>query len=908
MSDVLIFIVAGLAAGSVYALAGVGLVLTYKTSGVFNFAHGALATVAAYCFYTLVVSHGWSWPLAAVVAVLVLGALMGLMLEPFARALRRVSLPMQVAGTVGLLLAVQAIVALIYPDQDLRQVPQFLPQGGFTLAGAPVQWANVCTFAVALAATIALSLVLRHTRSGIATRALVDDDQLLALNAVSPVTVRRGAWITGSILAAASGVLFAPLLPLNSVQLTLLVVSAFGAAAVGRFTSLSLTLVGGLLIGVAASLATRYLTSSAWAGIAPSLPFIALFVVILFRRRSAGTGGAVNVARPGSAWSAPVALQTGLGVVVLGALAAVPSFAGIHLADWSAGLGAVVLFLSLALLVRTSGQVSLCHVAFTAIGAAAFSHFAVGVGMPWPVALVAAGLVAVPIGALLAIPAIRLSGLYLALATFGFGILLQYMFYTRNYMFGISGIGLRMPRPAFSGGQQLGDTGYYYLALILCAVCALIIVGLSRGRLGRLLRGMGDAPTALATTGASVTTTRVLVFCLSAFLAAVAGALIGVARTNVSVSSYPPLLSLTYLALIMIVVGREPWNALLAGLSLMVIPSYLSGGNVPIYMQLIFGASAILVAIGPASAGPPAWLRSRIDTLFRRSKPVAGTVAAASGPATIRERLSGSGLHVSGLCVRFGGIVALDDVEMEVQLGRITGLIGPNGAGKTTLFNACSGLVHPERGTVRLGDRDISRARPADRARRGLGRTYQDMRLFDSLTVRQNVALGREGSYAGRNPLSHLAGRRAANRAVRNATNEAIELCGLTELADQPVLGLSTGQRRLVDLARCLAGAHRLLLLDEPSSGLDVAETAQLGAVARRVVEERGVGVLLVEHDLPLVLDICSHIYVLDFGKLIFAGTPAEVAGSPVIQAAYLGDASIDKLIDTGDATVGGVR
>jgi ABC-type branched-subunit amino acid transport system ATPase component len=420
------------------------------------------------------------------------------------------------------------------------------------------------------------------------------------------------------------------------------------------------------------------------------------------------------------------------------------------------------------------------------------------------------------------------------------------------------------------------------------------VVGLIRGRLGRLLRGMSDAPTALATTGASVTTTRVLVFCLSAFLAAISGALIGVAQTNVSSVSYPPLLSLTYFALIMIVVGREPWNALLAGMTVMVIPSYLTGGNVPIYLQLVFGASAVLVAIGLATAGPPTWLRDRVDALFRRSKPAVGAVTAASPPAAIGERLTGSGLEVSGLRVRFGGILALDDVDVMVPLGQITGLIGPNGAGKTTLFNACSGLVRPEHGTVRLADRDITHAPPAERARQGLGRTYQDMRLFDSLTVRQNVALGREGHYAGRNPLSHVAGGRAATRAVRNATNEALALCGLAELADQPVLGLSTGQRRLVDLARCLAGAYRVLLLDEPSSGLDIAETTQLGAVVRRVVQERGVGVLLVEHDLPLVLDICSNIYVLDFGKMVFSGAPAEVAASDVVHAAYLGDAAVE--------------
>src|SRR6266536_2074591 len=762
VQELLIFVIAGLSAGAVYALAGVGLVLTYRTSGVFNFAHGALATVAAYCFFTLLVTHGRPWAWAASVSIVVVGTVMGLLLEPFARIIRLAGLAMQVAGTVGLLLAIQAIVALIYPDENLRQVPQFLPSGGFELAGTPVQWSDVITVAFALLVTVVLTLALRYTRAGLTTRALVDDDQLLSLNAISPPTVRRAAWIAGSILASASGVLFAPLLPLNSVQLTLLVVAAFGAAAVGGFRSLAFTFVGGLVIGVLASLTTRYVTQPAFVGLAPSLPFVVLFLVILLRRRgTAYMRTAVN--RIESNWSAPAPLQLGLGVAVLVALALVPSWAGIDLDEWIAALGTVVLFLSLALLVRTSGQVSLCHVAFTAIGACGFSHLMTGAGLPWALALIVGGLIAVPVGAVLAIPAIRLSGLYLALATFGFGILLQYMFYTRGFMFGSSGNPLPMPRPSFGGSNQMGDTAFYYLVLGILLLAAIAVIALTRSRLGRLLRGMSDAATALETTGASVTVTRVLVFCLSAFLAAVAGALIGAARTTVSVVSYPPLLSLTYFALIIIVIGREPWNALLAGLSLILIPAYVSGGHVSLYLQLLFGASAVLTAMRPPNAvGPPMAVRRWIDRAVRRA-PARGTpeqlpraaVAAAARIGSSRTIDGGPGLRVHNLTVRFGGVVALDSVDLDIPVGRITGLIGPNGAGKTTLVNACTGLVRPSGGSIELGGRQLTRLRTGARARRGLGRTFQDMHLFESMTVRQNIALGREGSYAGLNPFSH---------------------------------------------------------------------------------------------------------------------------------------------------------
>jgi ABC-type branched-subunit amino acid transport system ATPase component len=170
------------------------------------------------------------------------------------------------------------------------------------------------------------------------------------------------------------------------------------------------------------------------------------------------------------------------------------------------------------------------------------------------------------------------------------------------------------------------------------------------------------------------------------------------------------------------------------------------------------------------------------------------------------------------------------------------------------------------------------------------------MELFESLTVRDNVAVGVEGVLAGGNPLSHLASKRADSANVRAGTDHALELCDIADLADVPVSTLSTGQRRLVELARCLAGPYRILLLDEPSSGLDRTETERFGSILKRVLEERGVGILLVEHDMSLVLDVCDMVYVLDFGKLVFEGTPTEVVNSPIVQAAYLGDEAIESV------------
>jgi len=263
------------------------------------------------------------------------------------------------------------------------------------------------------------------------------------------------------------------------------------------------------------------------------------------------------------------------------------------------------------------------------------------------------------------------------------------------------------------------------------------------------------------------------------------------------------------------------------------------------------------------------------------------TEAAASGPApqaTVRH-----GLTVRDLSVRFGGVHAVNTVSIKAPGGKITGLIGPNGAGKTTTFNACSGLVRPSSGQVRLHDLDVTRKAAPRRARQGLGRTFQRTELFSSLTVRQNIAMGREASMAGANPLAQVLGSRHSHRVIAQAVDEALELTGTTRIADAQAGLLPIGQRRLVELARALAGPFDMFLLDEPSSGLDGHETEQFGQVLQTVVRERGCGILLVEHDMSLVREVCDYVYVLDFGQLIFEGTTAEMQRSAQVRVAYLG-------------------
>jgi ABC-type branched-subunit amino acid transport system ATPase component len=250
-------------------------------------------------------------------------------------------------------------------------------------------------------------------------------------------------------------------------------------------------------------------------------------------------------------------------------------------------------------------------------------------------------------------------------------------------------------------------------------------------------------------------------------------------------------------------------------------------------------------------------------------------------------------LEITGITVRFGGIVAVNDATLLARGGQITGLIGPNGAGKTTLFNACSGRNRPAAGTVRLGDHHLDGHGSANRAHRGLGRTFQRMELFESMTVQENVRTGVAAMYSSNRLLGQLFSTRRESRDIATRAADAMDRCRLSQLASSTVGDLSTGQRRLVELARAIATPFTFLLLDEPSSGLDVSETEAFGKVLTDYVQETGVGILIVEHDMGLVADVCQQIYVLDFGKIIYSGTTQDALSSDLVRAAYLGEVSV---------------
>lgn len=902
MNDILIFVVAGITNGSIYGLIAIGLALTYKTSGILNFAQGALAIVAVDSYIFLTINRGFPPYLAAAISVLVVGSVVGLVFEVLGRVLARAIPALTVVATVGVLLGIQGLSTLIGPDLTGTRphlVLPPLPGATIQIAGVNVGEDQLIIMAVTLVAVLALSGFLRLSRVGLALRAVIDHPDLVGAGGRNPVALRRLAWVIGSMFALLSGVLLAiaPTYGPDPGTVANFVVPAFGAAAIGFFTNLPLAYVGGLGIGVVSSLLTKYVTTGWLLGLSPSIPLVALLLMLLLtgRNRWIQRRAVIPDRRTASGRAVGRASLPLAGIALVG-LAVIPQLVGFNIGIYTTALIYVIIFLSLGLLVRTSAQLSLSHLGFAAIGCSTFAHFASSFGLPWPIAVLGAGAVAALVGVLVALCAIRLSGVFFALATLAFGYLLQQLFYSSRWMFGA--FDLNAPRPSFAQS----DRGYYYLVLGIVVCVAVLVVAIARTRLGRLLAASVDAPRSLETHGTNVTVSKLLVFAISTFLAGVAGALIAGLDNVAEPTAFSAGSSLTIVAVLFVLPLAEPWYAFAAAAAFYFVPVEVNFNDSGAWTSFLFGTLAVAAVVisvtrpsfsfGRARAGARSKRKpDRRLGLFRRQRatPPAATRLPPSpsrAGASSRETV---GLDLVDITVRYGGLVAVNGVSLAAPIGRVTGLIGPNGAGKTTLFDVSSGLVTPANGRVLFRGEDITAMSTPGRARLGLGRTFQQAQLSTAMTVGETVALGCEAALAGRHVHSQIFPRGGDASLVATTAAEALDLVGIGAIADRRTVELSGGERRLVELARALAGSSDLFLLDEPSAGLDSLEVAHFCQVVLDVVNARGAGVLVVEHDLAVVLGICDHVYVMDFGRVIFEGPPAALRESDEVKRAYMG-------------------
>jgi branched-chain amino acid transport system permease protein len=551
----------------------------------------------------------------------------------------------------------------------------------------------------------------------------------------------------------------------------------------------------------------------------------------------------------------------------------------------------MLLALGLCLSLGIAGQINLGQVAFFGVAAYACAIFTVKLGWGfWPAAVLAV-VVAVLAGLLIGIPALRVQSHYLGIVTLGLSLAFTALVANLSIAGQAEGL-LGLPVPPLGGVDLSSHYLYYYLevaALVLFAPFAYFVV---YTRFGRRLRAMRDDNLAAASTGVEVPLARMASFALAGFFGGIAGVLYAGLVRYVSPPSFN--IETMFLLLAMVIIGgRFSLTGTLVGVVVLtVVREVLS--DYASYAQLVYGALIVLMVVfAPTGlAGAP----RRVAQLFRR-----GTTEAAGGTgpfvpsSTEHVSVSGDGpagpaLEVDELSKRFRGLNALDQVSIRVDAGMIHGIVGPNGSGKTTLFNTVSGIYTCNGGRVRLFGRDVTDAKAYRLSQLGVARTFQNLRLFGRLTVRDNilVAMDRSRLWWGWRYVVWPVGVWRGERALRQQAQALLVEYGLAAVADTLPAELPYGTQRRVEIARAMAAAPRLLLLDEPAAGLNQQETNQLAEIVRSV-RDRGTTVVLIEHNMSLVMSLCDRVTVLSNGAVIADDVPEVVANDPEVIRAYLG-------------------
>ena len=872
-----------LGAGAAVAIAGQGIVQIYRGSGVLNFAHGAMALASAQLFV-------WAWddkglPLVpAMFLAVALGAGLGLLTHVLVmRPLRLGSQLVRIIATIGVMQIVQQGSQLIFGGEN-RFVDSFLPVGPIQIGDFVIPKAALVTTAVALALTVLLSATMKFSRFGTATRAVADNEVVARSLGLSPDLIAAMSWTLGGALAGLAGVMLVPG-GLSIVSVLLVTVPAFAAAVLGGFRSYLTTTVGAIAIAMAQSVFTFQSVRDGWpAGIAPATPFIVVALVLLVRSDALPTRDEAIAKLPRAATSPPrwlAVLVSTVGVTL--ALTADADLANALITSFAAA----IVGLSLVVVTGLSGQISLAQYALAGLGALAAARTSELLGWPFLIC-VAVGVAAAAMGgAVLALPALRTRGPALAVVTIGLGLAVQQgILADIDITGGVSGA-TAVERPTLFGlDVNAVEHPNRYAAVVIgtFAALAVMVANVRRNGVGRHLLAVRNNERAAAALGVSVPKVKLYAFVLAAAIAGAGGVLIAFRFDAVQYGQFTffkslEVLSFTLIGGIGFVTGPLFGAAAVPNGLLATLANNLGD----LERWLLLGSGAILIAtLIKAPDGLAALLR---DTTGRpkQDSEQESEIAPSLSAAVPRE------LVVEGLGVRYGNVTALDGIDITVSPGQIVGLIGANGAGKTTLIDAISGFTSSQ-GSIRIDGVELTQKSATDRARLGIGRCFQTIELFEDLSVRDNMLVATD-DVRGHRWLSDLV---LARRGVLDGHSHAVvEQLGLVEHLDSSPGSLSHGQRRLVGVARALVAKPGVLLLDEPAAGLDREETASLGESIRGLADA-GIGMLLVEHDIDLVLSVSDHVVAIDFGEVIYDGDPAGVADDPRIRRAYLGTEESD--------------
>jgi ABC-type branched-subunit amino acid transport system ATPase component/branched-subunit amino acid ABC-type transport system permease component len=902
------FLIIGLGAGATYALFAHGAVLVYRGSGLVNFAQGAIGTFAAYiAFVDLKGKYEWPTLLAIIVAV-VAGGLVSFAFQAIVlRSLRNAAAIVRVIATIGLLGLLQAVVVKRYGVGNQR-VESYLPHKVFRWGEIAVQEERIYLFVITLVVTFSLWAWTRYTRVGLAISASAQNERAVQTLGWSPDRLSALTWTLGGMLGGLAAVLAAPLTGLSAVTFTIVVtVAGLGAALLGGFQSFPLTLVGGLIIGIGEAMATLYggdiqdfFHQDLITGLSRLPAFLVIFIVVVVRGRGLPLRSHVAERLP--------KLGTGeinvRALLIASAVTLVLLF-GVMDTTWAQAtyisLASGVMILSIIVLTGYAGQISLAQWAFAGVGALIAGRL-VRADVPIEIAIVLGILLTIPVGLLFAVPALRTRGVNLAVVTLGLGFLVsEVVFANPNYLGDRIDGGTRIgPVKLFGIKVDAFNHPHAWAAVSLAffVFFALLVANLRRSRSGRRLIAVRTNERAAASLGISVFGVKLYAFGISAGLAAAAGILVGFRGQIVNYTEFNVFASINSVG-----------NAVIGGLGYVLgaafgAPNAIGGlGTVIIRDWLNLNAweviigSLILFVILIVHQNGVADVAVHARPFFEKLKlsPVRPTRAPL--PPAELEPITGATLAVTDLTVRFGAVVAVDGVSLEVRPGEVVGLIGPNGAGKTTLIDAVTGFVSVSGGSIRLDEQAIDGLNATKRARLGVRRSFQSLELFEDISVEQNIHAGSDQLASRMSWVSDLFW--PGKHELPSTAVAAVHAFELEPHLDQTPEELPYGRRRLVGIARAIASGPSVVLLDEPAAGLDENESAELARLIRGLADERNMAVLLVEHDVGLVMSTCDRIVVIDFGNVIATGTPEEISASTAVRDAYLGHADATEEVRT---------
>jgi ABC-type branched-subunit amino acid transport system ATPase component/ABC-type branched-subunit amino acid transport system permease subunit len=929
-------VILGIITGLTYSLIAVGLTLVYRTTRVLNFSAGEMGALPAVLVPILVISNGWPYwlalPLALAGATLLGGMVESFVIRPMSRGPR---LTMLVA-TIGLAQAFFGINLLIPRGGDLTGDAFPVPFDWHLTVGDLVLGPGQLLILVAAPVCIgALTLYLDRSPLGRASRASAENGEAARLAGIPIGRVSFSVWAIAGLFAGIGAILAGATRPLTlSTALgPALLLRALGAAMVGGLRSIWGAFAGGIAIGIVEALIIwNYPVGGVLEVVMAGVILASMLARPALGRASRRTDEAgwtfttairpllPDVARlPKVRMAKAMALSVVLVLAVLAPLAVRPA----NQVTLTTIVLTALMGLSLVVLTGYAGHVSLGQFAFVGIGAAVGGRM-YQLGLPH----VAGALVVVAIGAALAtiigLPALRMGGLFLSVATLGFALATSSWLFFQEWLVHQSpatGTSLQLPRPEFLGIDFNKEASYYWLCLAILVLVSVMVYRLRRSGPGRAMIAVRDNEPSAASLSLAPQRVKLMAFALSGAIASLAGFLYGGLLINFSNQPgtiFGPARSLTLVVTIVFGGITSITGAVLGSLWIIGIPRLLgddfallsSGFAVVLILLLLPGGLASVVfnlrdrlvtrltgrhaTTADAEALDESKLESSLEAVTVRDR-------AAPSSATAGDGSSMPPIRATDVTVRFGGLHALRNVSITAQGGEIVGLMGPNGAGKTTLFDVLSGNLRPTTGSVLFHGRDVTSLPSHRRARLGLGRTYQQARLFGDLTACESVAVALEHHQPSFLiptmacwPASIVGERRRMGRAA-----DILDLLGLGPYAHRPVSQLPTGLRRLAELGCVIALEPDVLLLDEPTAGFTPREIAAFTQVVHDVRDYLGATIIVIDHDVPMMRDLVERLYVLAAGIVIAEGPPSVLDTNADVGEVYMGTAVDVEVVPT---------